>query len=252
MLQGMPRVKHVEQFYDTFILTKQRQLSFPCQASFPTKEKLELMHGDLCGPVTPATPGGRYFFLLLIDDGSHYMGLVLLDTKATAADAIKLLRRSAATSFECYAPTTATSSRWLSSRCTALTRGSSATSPRRTPHSRMTSLSVTTRRWWPPPAPSSSREDAGNLLGEAVMTAIHLLNRSPTQALDGKMSYEAWHRRKLVVSHFCVFCCLTFTKELNHVSKLDDWSTPGVFIGYAEGIKAYRILDPMTQCVLIS
>ena len=30
---------------------------------------------------------------------------------------------------------------------------------------------------------------------------------------------------------------------------LDDSSTPGVFIGYAEGSKAYRILDPETQRV---
>ena len=62
------------------------------------------MHGDLCGPVTPATPGGRRFFLLLVDDVSRYMWAVLLDTKAAAADAMKLLRRrSAAASFRCYA-----------------------------------------------------------------------------------------------------------------------------------------------------
>jgi hypothetical protein len=31
-----------------------------------------------------------------------------------------------------------------------------------------------------------------------------------------------------------------------HIGKLDDRSTPGVFIGYADGSKAYRILDPGT------
>jgi hypothetical protein len=55
-----------------------------------------------------------------------------------------------------------------------------------------------------------------------------------------------------VVSHLHVFGCLAFAKELNHIGKLNDQSTPGVFIGYAEGIKAYRILDPVTQCVRIS
>jgi hypothetical protein len=29
MVQGMPRVEHMEQFYDTYVLTKQRQLPFP-------------------------------------------------------------------------------------------------------------------------------------------------------------------------------------------------------------------------------
>jgi hypothetical protein len=40
-----------------------------------------------------------------------------------------------------------------------------------------------------------------------------------------------------------------FTKELGHISKLDDRSTLGVFIGYAEGSKAYHILDLGTQHV---
>jgi hypothetical protein len=58
--------------------------------------------------------------------------------------------------------------------------------------------------------------------GEAVMTAVHLLNRSPTKALDGKTPYDAWHGRKPAVSHLHVFGCLAFIKELNHVGKIDD------------------------------
>jgi hypothetical protein len=49
-----------------------------------------------------------------------------------------------------------------------------------------------------------------------------------------------------VVSHLRVFDCLAFAKELGHISKLDDMSTLGVFIGYAEGSKAYHILDSET------
>jgi hypothetical protein len=82
--------------------------------------------------------------------------------------------------------------------------------------------------------------------GEAVVTAVYILNRSPTKALNGMTPYEAWHGRKPAVSHLRVFGCLPFTKELGHIGKLDDRSTPGVFIGYAEGSKAYRILDPGT------
>jgi hypothetical protein len=85
--------------------------------------------------------------------------------------------------------------------------------------------------------------------GEAVVTAIYILNRSPTKALNGRTLYEAWHGRKPVVSHLWVFGCLTFGKELGHIGKLDDRSLPGVFIGYAEGSKAYRILDPGTHRV---
>ncbi|CAO2189113.1 unnamed protein product [Urochloa humidicola] len=85
--------------------------------------------------------------------------------------------------------------------------------------------------------------------GEAVVMAVYILNRLPTKALDGRTLYEAWHGRKPAVSHLRVFGYLMFAKELGHIGKLDDRSIPGVFIGYAEGLKAYRILDPVTQRV---
>jgi hypothetical protein len=70
MVRGMPHIDHVEQFCDTCVLVKQWRLPFPHQTSFRAKEKLELVHGGLCGPITPATPGGRRYFLL-VDDVSR-------------------------------------------------------------------------------------------------------------------------------------------------------------------------------------
>ena len=57
------------------------------------------MLGDLCGPVTPATPGGRRYFLLLVDDLSRYMWVMVLGNKGEAADAIR--RAQAAAEAEC-------------------------------------------------------------------------------------------------------------------------------------------------------
>jgi hypothetical protein len=82
-----------------------------------------------------------------------------------------------------------------------------------------------------------------------MVTAVYILNRSPTKALNGRTPYEAWHGRKPAVSHLRVLGCLAFGKELGHIGKLNDKNTLGVFIGYAEGSKAYRILDPGTQRV---
>jgi hypothetical protein len=79
MVRGLPSLDHVEQFCDVCVLTKQRRLPFPQQSSFRANERLE--HGDLCGPVTPATPRGRRYFLLLVDDLSHYMWVVVLGSK---------------------------------------------------------------------------------------------------------------------------------------------------------------------------
>jgi hypothetical protein len=48
--------------------------------------------------------------------------------------------------------------------------------------------------------------------GEAVVMVVYILNRSPTKALNGRTSYEAWHGRKPTISHLRVFGCLTFGK----------------------------------------
>jgi hypothetical protein len=39
---------------------------------------------------------------------------------------------------------------------------------------------------------------------------------------------------------------------LNHIGKLDDHSSPGAFTGYAEGAKAYRVLDIATWRVRVA
>jgi transposase InsO family protein len=99
MVRGLPSLDHVEQFCDVCVLTKQRRLPFPQQSSFRAKERLELMHRNLCGPVTPATSGGRRYFLLLVDDLSRYMWVVVLGSKGEAADAIR--HAQAAVEAEC-------------------------------------------------------------------------------------------------------------------------------------------------------
>jgi len=45
------------------------------------------------------------------------------------------------------------------------------------------------------------------LWGAAVNTAIYILNRCPTKAVEGKTPYEAWTGRKPNISHFRVFGC---------------------------------------------
>jgi hypothetical protein len=125
-------------------VTKLKRRPFPRQASYHTTEQLELVHGDLYGPVSPATPRGQRYFLLLVDDATCYMWTVLLDSKAAAAGAIK---RHQATTKECgrkLRQTVVAAARVLLKQ-----RGMPAI-------------------YW----------------GEAVMIVVHLLNCSPTSALD--------------------------------------------------------------------
>ena len=76
--------------------------------------------------------------------------------------------------------------------------------------------------------------------GEAVTTAVFILNRSPTKALTGKTPFKAWYGRKPSVSFLQTFGYIGHVRKTKpNLTKLEDRSTPMVFLGYAEGTKAY-------------
>jgi hypothetical protein len=87
MVRDLPQIEHVDQVCDNCLIGKQKRATFPSVARYRAKEKLELVHGDLCGPVTPATSGAKRYFFLLVDDVSRYMWLVLLAMKGEALSA---------------------------------------------------------------------------------------------------------------------------------------------------------------------
>ena len=95
MVRGLPHIKHGGELCDSCLARKQRRLPFPKAAKYHAKDALELVHGDLCGPIMPATNGGRWYFLLLVDDCSCYMWLQLLMSKDEAAVAIKKFKTRA-------------------------------------------------------------------------------------------------------------------------------------------------------------
>lgn len=65
--------------------------------------------------------------------------------------------------------------------------------------------------------------------------------------------YELWHGKKPSVAHLRIFGCHAHVKKLGPgINKLADRSTPGVMMGYEEGVKAYRIYDPVAKKQLVS
>jgi hypothetical protein len=48
---------------------------------------------------------------------------------------------------------------------------------------------------------------------EAVMTAVFILNRSPTRDVEGKTPFEAWHGEAPTVHFFRTFRCIAHVKN---------------------------------------
>jgi hypothetical protein len=95
MVCGLSPISHAEQFCDTCVLVKHLRGVFSKQSKYREDKTLELVHGDLCGSVKPATPDGRCYFLLLVDDVTRYMWVVLLTAKSEASSAIKRIQAAA-------------------------------------------------------------------------------------------------------------------------------------------------------------
>jgi len=71
-----------------------------------------------------------------------------------------------------------------------------------------------------------------------VHTAVYLLNRSPTKALNAVTPYEAWYGEQPYVHHLRTFGCIGHVKDVHpHLKKLADRSTPMVLLGYESGAR---------------
>ena len=86
-----------------------------------------------------------------------------------------------------------------------------------------------------------------------MTTTVFILNHAPTKALTGKTLFKAWYGRKRSVSFLQTFGCIGHVRKMkSNLTKLEDRSTPMVFLGYMEGTKAYRLYDPRGDKVLVS
>jgi hypothetical protein len=84
MVCGLPGVERVEEYRDGCALEKQHRTPFPRASAFRADSGLELVHTELCGPISPVTPGGNSYFLLVVDDYNRYMWLEVLTAKSDA------------------------------------------------------------------------------------------------------------------------------------------------------------------------
>lgn len=89
MVQGLPDLVCPKETCNGCLLSKQARRPFPSKAGFAATRCLELIHGDICGPISPTTPAGNRYFLLLVDDFSRAMWVFMIKTKDEALSIFK-------------------------------------------------------------------------------------------------------------------------------------------------------------------
>ncbi|KAJ9542022.1 hypothetical protein OSB04_028528 [Centaurea solstitialis] len=94
LANGVPVLKHKDQVCEVCVIGKQHKHTFPKKTDYKSTNILEVLHGDICGPIDPPTPAGNIYILVLVDDFSRYMWSFLLKHKNDAADVIKRFKKS--------------------------------------------------------------------------------------------------------------------------------------------------------------
>ncbi|KAL2233631.1 UNVERIFIED_CONTAM: Retrovirus-related Pol polyprotein from transposon TNT 1-94 [Sesamum indicum] len=234
-------------FCDECVMGKQHRVQFPMTPSpNPSMSPciLDYVHADVWGPSTVPTHGGNRYFLSIIDNFSRKVFVFLMKHKSEVFDKfknwkifvenqtgkkLKSLRTDNGLEF---------CNKNFSDLCEEFGIKRHKTNPytpqqngiaermNRTLLDKVRCLLISSglpKSFW----------------GEAVLTAAHLINMSPSVPLLGKTPDFMWNGRIPDLSALRVFGCAAFV--LQDSDKLDPKSLKCVFIGYPEGIKGYRL-----------
>ena len=85
---------------------------------------------------------------------------------------------------------------------------------------------------------------------EAVSTACYLINLGPHTRIECRIPNEVWSGKSAHYSILRVFGCTVYY----HVNegKLKPRAKNGVFMGYGDGVKGYRVWSPSEKRVVMS
>lgn len=84
--------------------------------------------------------------------------------------------------------------------------------------------------------------------GEAVRTAVDLINLSPSRPLNGEIPDEVWYGMKAFYGHLRVFGCRAFVHvPKDERAKLDAKTKECIYLGSPRDELGFRLWDPATK-----
>lgn len=228
---------------------KMTRTPFP-KKSTKSSELLEVIHSDVCGPMRVESNGKARYIVTFIDDYSYWCELRLLKRKDEVFDAfkefkalvenqtgktIKFIQSGNGREYRNEKFDTFFKNNDIARRLAVThTPQKNGVAERRN----RTLMDMTRCLLMQSSLPSS-------FWGEAVNTANYIRNRCPSSSLNGKTPYEKWAGRVPDVSHFREFGCQIYTLNREPTrGKLDSRSKKGIFVGYSNESKRYRVWLP--------
>ena len=232
------------------IMGKHHRTKYPKGKAKRATKPFELVHSDVCGPMSVNSIGGSRYFVTFIDDLSRYTYVYFIKHKHEVLEkfkefvslisnitdnTIKVLRSDnggeyCSKAFEAYLKEHGISHQ-LTVPYNPAQNGVAERMNRTIVESARSMLSHSnlSNEFW----------------AEAINTSVYLRNRCPSVALSDVTPYECLFNEKPDVSNLRIFGCMAYV----HIpecqrKKLDAKSRKLIFVGYPEGVKGYKLYNP--------
>jgi transposase InsO family protein len=239
------------------ILGKQHRHNIPKTATRRTL-LLELVHTDLKGPLPVQTPEGYRYWQPFIDDKSRFMAIAFLKQKSEALQSFKqfkayaenkLGRKIKATRDDKGGEFIGKEFQEFCAKEGIMQQHTETNEPHQNGVAERANESIAAGAT----ALLVQAKLPPSFWAHAVATYVHTRNRTPTSALKGETPYFYWKGKRPDISYFRVFGCLAYVLvHRNKRKALQPHSRKCIFVGYPEGVKAWRFWDPVERKFIIS
>ncbi|GKB97610.1 retrovirus-related pol polyprotein from transposon TNT 1-94, partial [Tanacetum coccineum] len=190
---------------------KSKKASHPPKLIPSDYSKLELLHMDLCGPMRVASVNGKKYILMIVDDFSRFTWVYFLRSKDETPEIIKKFIAQAQLNYKAKV-------------CKIRTDNGTEFK------------NATLKAYYEK---------------LAVATACFTQNRSIINTRHNKTPYELLRGRKPNVEYFHVFGSLCYlTNDHDDLGKMKPKADIGVFIGYSETSRGFRIYNRRTKRIM--
>ena len=259
MINGVEiKNNRTEEKCEVCIQAKIHRKTFPKKNEITSKQPLELIHTDLCGPMSNITPSGSRYFLTFIDDYSRFCVVYILKNKGEVFEKIKEYLEMVENQLNGKVKIIRSDNggEYISYKVRDLLKSKGIIHQFTVPYCPEQN-GVAERK-------NRSLQEMANCMiiqsklekcfwAEAILTSNHLQNRMSTKLIKNKTPYELWFGKKPNLNYLRTFGCRAYAhlpKIKRH--KMDTKAKAYRFIGYSEVAKGYRLLDEKDKTVIVS
>ena len=223
-----------------------------------SKDSLELIHSDLCGPMSVSSKGGARYFLTFIDDHTRKTFVYFLRNKQEVP--LRFLEFKRFAEKQCQKNIKGLKSdnggEYINFQMKNILKEAGIKHYLSAPYCpQQNGVAERANRTIVEKARCMLKYSGleTSFWAEAVATSVYIKNRSLTAALGNVTPEQAWSGIKPDISHLRVFGCLAFVyNNKKGIQKWEERAKKVIFIGYQETARNYKFYDRKSRRVIVS